>query len=199
MSSPVDLARLMALINLKPDDLQAELEAAAHNARAGQDSAPPPLITTGLSEDEIKGRLDQYKAWFEADRKIPPQPAYCLSRARLVSRQLWNRQTSSEIELAGGGMKMTMLGFPIHSSTTPVQQLQQCEFPRPASLGKLPLINRSIFVRYDDQKDACRRCQLPPLCSRPDVIMCAIVGEILDLSLDRTLWCVHRPFWSSSF
>ncbi|OCH96012.1 hypothetical protein OBBRIDRAFT_719569 [Obba rivulosa] len=174
MNLPADPALLMALMRLQPDDLRAELEGyAPHNGTHRSNPIPPPIFSPNSSPDQMSSYIKEYKAWFEADKRIPPQPAYRLSRLSLITQQHASRQFVSEFESRDSEVivQMTITGLPKHSSMTPVWQLQGLHLSdmmiRKTHIGRYlicrtvaPLRSTAVQLVVEDPDGACFACSI---------------------------------------
>ncbi|KAI0650517.1 hypothetical protein C8Q79DRAFT_901342 [Trametes meyenii] len=98
-------------------------------------SRSPPRFRHDMTPDQVVQYLQEYSKWFEEDRKIPPEPSPVVDRNQLITDQLERRahfERLSREPTATGVMGipfyMTMVGFPKHSSSTPVQHLTRIPF-----------------------------------------------------------------------
>ncbi|CDO73769.1 hypothetical protein BN946_scf185015.g97 [Trametes cinnabarina] len=97
---------------------------------SSQPHRSPPKYHHGMSAEEVARYLREYAEWFEEDRKIPPEPAPIVDRNQLIAdqrhrRAQLERMAHENTRVGTGGIPfyMTMVGFPKHSSSKPVQNL----------------------------------------------------------------------------
>lgn len=121
---PENLAAFMAQMNLQPHQLLSS----SAGSRGTTLRRPPPTYHHGMSPEETTVYLERYREWFEEDRRIPPEPAPLFDRSLLTSEQLRRRAELERASRHGGGsgiqVFMTIVGFPKHSSATPIEELQ---------------------------------------------------------------------------
>ncbi|KAI0677320.1 hypothetical protein C8Q78DRAFT_960867 [Trametes maxima] len=98
-------------------------------------SRSPPRFRHDMTPEQIAQYLQEYSKWSEEDRKIPPEPSPVVDRNQLITDQLERRTHFERLArepTASGAMGMpfymTMVGFPKHSSSTPVQHLARIPF-----------------------------------------------------------------------
>ncbi|CCL98574.1 uncharacterized protein FIBRA_00575 [Fibroporia radiculosa] len=95
-------------------------------------SAPnaPPRIHPGMAPDELDTAIRNYKKWHEKDRLIPPEPAPHIPVQILLSNHASARRTQEQGEASTEGVytRMTISGFPKHSSTVPLEDLRLITF-----------------------------------------------------------------------
>ncbi|KAI0772144.1 hypothetical protein BD413DRAFT_475161 [Trametes elegans] len=110
-----------------------------HPALGGHSSVPsprprrsPPRYRPGMSVEELSQYIKEYGEWFDEDLKIPPSRAPLVDRNQLILDQRQRRghleRTSCESGGASVPFYMTMVGFPKHSSSTPVRKLNRISF-----------------------------------------------------------------------
>ncbi|EIW61658.1 uncharacterized protein TRAVEDRAFT_115700 [Trametes versicolor FP-101664 SS1] len=98
---------------------------------------PPPRFPDTLFPEQVSQYAREYWKWLDEDSKIPPHPATPVDRKQLIRQcedhrvQLESlaRQNAGDIE----GKKRwytTMVGFPKHSSSTPLQALTRIDFSK---------------------------------------------------------------------
>ncbi|KAH9938008.1 uncharacterized protein B0H18DRAFT_866735 [Fomitopsis serialis] len=83
----------------------------------------PPRLTLGATPETI----EKYKAWFEKDSKKPPTTAPLVSPNLLVWDQERQRRAQEDENGAADGemqTRLTVIGFPKHSSTKQLDQLK---------------------------------------------------------------------------
>ncbi|OBZ76733.1 hypothetical protein A0H81_03834 [Grifola frondosa] len=125
---PDALAAMMAQMGMTFDDLR-EMQ-----ARLGMSSDPPsqasrpPHFRPDMSAEELDRGVQAYQAWFEEDRKVPPGPAPSIDPKELISRQLELRQGDGQTSRGEVLTYMTIVGFPKHSSSTPLSKLKRITF-----------------------------------------------------------------------
>lgn len=107
---------------------------------------PPPRFSEKSSPEQVSQYAREYWKWLDEDSKIPPHPATPVDRKHLI-RQCEDHRVQLESlarQIAGDvtGKKRwytTMVGFPKHSSSTPLQDLTRSTHP--LSLYPTPAIN----------------------------------------------------------
>ncbi|OSX59446.1 hypothetical protein POSPLADRAFT_1035719 [Postia placenta MAD-698-R-SB12] len=135
-------------LGISPEDLQAYQDTIGA-VGIPETSTSPPQFHPGMSEAELRVAIPRYKAWFEEDRKIPPQRARYVSRQTLLSFHNRVRQARWSDGLPQGEVstRMTISGFPRHSSIVPLERLERICFSqmlvRKVHLGSY-LLCRSI-------------------------------------------------------
>ena len=93
----------------------------------------PPQFHPGMTKDQTARYIGEYKAWFEEDRKIPPEQAPPIDALSLIAEQSHRRaelerSTGRHVGSSGIPLFTTIVGFPKHSSTTPVESLDPGTF-----------------------------------------------------------------------
>lgn len=126
---PQMLNTMMAQLGISPEDLQAYQDTIGA-VGIPETSTSPPQFHPGMSEAELRVAIPRYKAWFEEDRKIPPQRARYVSRQTLLSFHNRVRQARWSDGLPQGEVstRMTISGFPRHSSIVPLERLERICF-----------------------------------------------------------------------
>ena len=95
-----------------------------------------------MTKDQTAQYIREYKDWFEEDRKIPPESAPPIDPFSLIAEQSHRR---AELERSPGRHSgssstpifTTIVGFPKHSSITPLESLEpgMCDpYLRPSCL-----------------------------------------------------------------
>ncbi|GBE79899.1 hypothetical protein BKA93DRAFT_776723 [Sparassis latifolia] len=110
----------------------------------------PPMFHPGMPPEELKRRMDDYKAWMEEDNQIPPSPSLPMDREELLGMQAETRESQREWLRNGKvAMRMTVVGFPKHSSSTELRKLERISLAdmlvRKTHLGRY-LLCRSIAL-----------------------------------------------------
>ncbi|TBU47221.1 hypothetical protein BD309DRAFT_517231 [Dichomitus squalens] len=170
-------------------ELTRQLHLSPDNSRAQQDGSPtppgngpprrraPPQFHPGMTEEETVQYIKAYKAWFEEDRQIPPEPAPPIDPSSLISEQVDRRAALEEVgrrDRAASGIPIftTIVGFAKHSSATPIEGLEPVTFAgmlvRHAHVGKYLL------------------CRIVAPCSRIVAIQTVVEdidGRVHDLSI----------------
>ncbi|OSX59453.1 hypothetical protein POSPLADRAFT_1151025 [Postia placenta MAD-698-R-SB12] len=145
---PQMLNTMMAQLGISPEDLQAYQDTMGA-VGIPETSTSPPQFHPGMSEAELRVAIPRYKAWLEEDRKILPQRARYVSRQTLLSFHNRVRQARWSDGLPQGEVstRMTISGFPKHSSIVPLERLERICFSqmlvRKVHLGSY-LLCRSI-------------------------------------------------------
>ncbi|EMD40491.1 hypothetical protein CERSUDRAFT_121238 [Gelatoporia subvermispora B] len=89
--------------------------------------ARPPLLDVSLPPEAFAHRIEEYKAWSEEDRKIPPGPAPRINRMSLLYQHIGSHEQAKSLRQQGM-MHTTIRGFPKHSSATALHELQKLTF-----------------------------------------------------------------------
>lgn len=93
----------------------------------------PPQFHPGMTKDQTVQYIRGYKDWFEEDRKILPEQAPPIDPLSLIAEQSYRRaelerSTGRRVGSSNIPLFTTVVGFPKHSSTTPVESLEPGAF-----------------------------------------------------------------------
>ena len=116
---------------MDPDTLAALMAQASMSPSRVGTSPPelrkaPPQYRHGMTDNEFAQYIQDYKDWVNEDSKLPPTRPPYLDRNRLIAEQVRYR---SELEehgrrsAAGVPFIMSVVGYPKHSSSTPLENL----------------------------------------------------------------------------
>ncbi|KAI0353060.1 hypothetical protein OH77DRAFT_1407932 [Trametes cingulata] len=134
---PERLAASASALSLGPSRQDPQALQHGRSPATSQSRRPPPRYHHGMSADELARYIREYEEWFEEDRMVPPEPAPSVDRSQLISDQRQRRSQLERLTREGAGgpgigipFYMTMVGFPKHSSSTPIENLSRITFSR---------------------------------------------------------------------
>ncbi|KAI1796166.1 hypothetical protein LXA43DRAFT_656004 [Ganoderma leucocontextum] len=127
------LSELARQLHLSPNDPRAMPSSLIANLGNAPPRRAPPQFHPGMTKDETTQYIKEYKDWFEGDREVPPEPAHPVDARSLIAEQSHRRaelerSASRNAESSGIPILTTIVGFPKHSSTTPVERLEPVTF-----------------------------------------------------------------------
>ncbi|KAM5535476.1 hypothetical protein V8D89_010813 [Ganoderma adspersum] len=127
------LSELARQLHLSPNSSRAMSPSDFSTASRAPPRWAPPQFHPGMTKDQTAQYIKEYKDWFEEDRKIPPESAPPVDPFSLIAEQSHRRVELERSPGPHGGSSgipifTTIVGFPKHSSTAPLESLEPVTF-----------------------------------------------------------------------